>query len=105
MLPTSPQRAAAEPKVAKRRCLDKRKEDRPSRDVNNLSRNSSVIARNSGGFGESIYQYRGWKQSRRTEKRTSKRTSSIIVDMKCVKQKPFWAGGSNFTTFVDATSD
>jgi hypothetical protein len=38
------------------------KEDPPSRDVNNLSRNSSVIVRNSGGFGESIYQYRGWKQ-------------------------------------------
>jgi hypothetical protein len=44
------------------------KEDPPSRDVNNLSRNSSVIARNSGGFGESIYQYRGWKQREQSQK-------------------------------------
>jgi hypothetical protein len=46
------------------------KEDPPSRDVNNLSRNSSVIARNSGGFGESIYQYRGWKQAQDTNENT-----------------------------------
>jgi hypothetical protein len=51
---------------------------------------SSVIVRNSGDIGESIYQYKGWKQDKRTERKTDKRTSRFSAEMVQVSidQKP-----------------
>src|ERR1700692_3958253 len=55
-----------------------------------LSRMSSVIARNSGDIGESIYQQKGWKTRQQQKKTKNEKSSRYSVEMVQVSidQKP-----------------